>query len=196
MLSKNVKASLNSKEYCDSRKARMYEISDKKTCPVEAFHDYLSRFPNPKPDTPLFPKISKSGSFCNQVIGKCMLGDFMKNLSKQLRLSMIYTNHCIRVTVATVLKERSASDRDVMMVTGHKNSKSLERYDKKRRDKDIREISFKLSHDGNKSLVAKVNDSNVISDETARCPVIETTTPSPNKKAKFFTSWGLLEIDL
>ena len=74
-----------------------------------------------------------------------MLADFMKRLSLKLDLSTVYTNHCIRVTVVTVLKENNVSDKKIMLITGDKNSRSIERYERVRRDQDFRELSFKLS---------------------------------------------------
>ena len=138
MMKKNVKASLNCKEYTDHRQARMYELVDERACPVQAFLRYKSYFEDANPETPLFLKVNKDEtSFTKQVIGKCTLGDFMKNLSKKLNLQTMYTNHCIRVTVVTVLKEQQVADKDVMLITGHKNSRSIERYERKRRDKDF-----------------------------------------------------------
>ena len=54
MMQKNVKASLNCKDYSDFKQARMYEMTDKEICPVQAFLDYQSYFEDPKPDTPFF----------------------------------------------------------------------------------------------------------------------------------------------
>ena len=43
------------------------------------------------------------------------------------------------------MKEQGASTTDVMLVTGHKNPNSVHRYERKRRDEDLRVISKKLT---------------------------------------------------
>lgn len=200
MMQKNVKASLNCKDYSDYKQARMYEVSDKHQCPLQAFFDYQSHFEGPKADTPLFLKVGKNGTFSKQVIGKCTLGDFMKNLSKKINLQKMYTNHCIRVTVVTVLKEQCVADRDVMLITGHKNSRSIERYERKRRDRDFRELSIKLSSREEKNLIIKPNGDNAIQvqnkENSFENNCVTNEVGQGSKKAKLYTSWGFLEIDL
>ena len=46
-------------------------------------------------------------------IGKNRLNTFMSNLSGKLELSKRYTNHCVRVTLVTILKEHGYSNWDV-----------------------------------------------------------------------------------
>ena len=41
--------------------------------------------------------------YCNQVVSRIMLGNKMKNLSKDAKLSREYTNHSIRATSVTIL---------------------------------------------------------------------------------------------
>ena len=110
---------------------------------------------------------------------------FAEKMIKQLHLSIIYTNHCIRVTGVAVLKEQSVSDRDIMPVTGEKNSRSLGRYDKKRRNKDSRELSFILSKTETKSLIAKISNTSVISDETAQRPKSEISASKNSQTLHF-----------
>ena len=44
------------------------------------------------------------------------------NIPNQIiKLSRRYTNHCIRVTMVTVLKEKGFSNFDICKYTGHKN---------------------------------------------------------------------------
>ena len=45
-------------------------------------------------------------------------------------LSKVYTNHCIRVTGATVLTRMKFSSSEIMAVTGHKSVQSLAIYQK------------------------------------------------------------------
>jgi len=221
MLSKNVKASLNAKENNDLRQARMYEGTDKNTCPVEALRLYKYHFPKEtKLNTPLFLKVTKANELSiKSVLGKCTLGDFMKRLSANLRLSKTYTNHCIRVTVVTVMREQSVPNSDIMLITGHKNARSVDRYDRKRRDKDLRELSHKLANDTSASMPStSKTDDKIYSrpmPNSTECIVNLTETKclsmkkivsdsndgseskqSNTKKARLHTSWGLLEIDL
>ena len=49
----------------------------------------------------------------------------MKNISRSTGLSRVYTNHCVRVTVVTELKEQGFSNDEIASLTGHKSSVSL-----------------------------------------------------------------------
>lgn len=149
ILSKNAKASLDQKEFEDLKKARIYEnAEDKSKCPVEAWNLYLEYI---KDSEHLFPTPSNIKSkknvkwyTPNQKLGKNRLDCFMSNLSKKLELSRRYTNHCIRVTLVTMLKEQGYSNEDVCEVTGHKNPSSINRYNRRRRDKYFEEIASSL----------------------------------------------------
>ena len=63
-------------------------------------------------------------------IGKNPLAKFMSNVSKYCGLSKIYTNHCIRVTGASILTRMQFSASEIMSVTGHKLVQSLAIYQK------------------------------------------------------------------
>ena len=52
----------------------------------------------------------------------------MSTLSKELSLSKRYTNHCVRVTGITVLREQGKSDEEIASVSGHKNAANIQRY--------------------------------------------------------------------
>ena len=43
-------------------------------------------------------------------------------------MSQIYTNHSLKATAATVLKEAGVTNKDICSVTGHKNPASLDSY--------------------------------------------------------------------
>ena len=83
---------------------------------------------------------------CNKMVSHNELGRFMKNISNAANLSRVYTNHCIRSTVVCQLKESGMSNDDISSVTGHKNSESIQRYVRKRRDTDKQKISDCLSN--------------------------------------------------
>ena len=108
----------------------------------------------------LFPKPIKDKSrkyshwYCQKMkLGKHSIDNLMKNLSMNLKLSRIYTNHCIRVTLVTILKEYGHSNSDICEVTGHKNEMSVERYKRKRQDEDHEEICSSLQSGGSSSVV-------------------------------------------
>ena len=58
------------------------------------------------------------------------MGDFLKNISKKLELSNLYTNLCIRCTTITTGKEKGLSNEDIALITGHKDVASIDRYDR------------------------------------------------------------------
>ena len=163
LLTKNSKASLISKEFEDAKQARMFEIiSDPKACPVQAWELYIEKI---KTIESLFPKPCKNFKTNGQwytsskKVGKNTMDNLMAYLSDTLKLSTRYTNHCIRVTVVSVLKEHGKSNSEVSLVTGHKNPQSVERYNKKRKGRDLEEMSDILSVEASSSnlMVEKID---------------------------------------
>ena len=83
----------------------------RKDCPVNSFKKYLSKL-NPKGQT-LFQRPKSVSAFVPgvetwydaQVIGIKSLENFMKRISEDASLSKVYTNHCIRATCITLIKE-------------------------------------------------------------------------------------------
>ena len=61
-------------------------------------------------------------------VGKNPLAKFMTNVSINCGLSQIYTNHCIRVTGASILTRMKFYSSEIMSVTGHKSVQSLAIY--------------------------------------------------------------------
>ena len=152
LLSKNAKASLKNSEYEDLKKARIYENQENTAeCPVTCFELYLSKLPSTS--LSLFPKPCKNESkglsgwvwyTKKQSVGKNTIDNLMARLSQRLSLSKRYTNHCLRVTHITVLKENGFSNSEIAANTGHKNPASIERYHRKRRDRDFQTMSSAL----------------------------------------------------
>lgn len=70
----------------------------------------------------------------------------MKTISLGASLSSVYTNHCVRVTVVTNLKESGFSNDDIAGITGHKSTESVRRYIRKRKDQDKQKISDVLQN--------------------------------------------------
>ena len=109
----------------------MFEQNDK-LCPVSSYERYVALL-NPKLDTfwqTPKPKVSTSDEcwYKNSPMGVNTLQDFMKNLSTAAKLSKDYTNHCIRATVCSALDQAGVEREDIKLITGHKNSRSLDSY--------------------------------------------------------------------
>lgn len=155
ILTKNSKVSLLRKEFEDAKDARAYENLDcPEECPVVAWEMYMQHIADiprlfPKP-CKLTSKKSEKWFSSIQPVGKNTIDNLMSTLSRDLNLSRRYTNHCIRVTLVTVLKENGYSNSDICSYTGHKNPQSVDRYSRKRRDEDFEEMSSAL-HQGTSS---------------------------------------------
>ena len=100
-------------------------------CPVKSFKLYLSKLteiepllqsPNIKFRFPQDPWYKKTA------VGENTIGKFMKQISKNAGLSVIYTNHCIRGTTATAMHRSGYSLHEIAQVTRHKNIESLKYY--------------------------------------------------------------------
>ena len=104
--------------------------SQEENCPVESFEAYMSHLHPEEPSffTKSLKKKDKDIWFGKQKMGKNKVGNMMKQISKEACLSKIYTNHCLRATTATILARSGVQDRDIAMVTGHKNVASLQHY--------------------------------------------------------------------
>lgn len=64
------------------------------------------------------------------VVGEHTLGEKMKNISREAKLSKCYTNHSIRATAVTILDKSGFEARHIMAVSGHKNEASIRSYSK------------------------------------------------------------------
>ena len=128
---KKTKPSLKVKEYSNNRINRIYDVRA-----IEAIKIYLDVLNQEVPDSDnLFPRPlnNKNQNLVfspKQVRGEHWLGDFLKYLSKKLGLSKTYTNHCIRCTAVTTGKENGFSNQEVALITGHKDDRSIDRYDR------------------------------------------------------------------
>ena len=71
---------------------------------------------------------SKPTWFMKAPLGHTVLGDMLPRISEAARLSRRYTNHCLRATSVSILKDSGFDDRAVCRLTGHKNPQSLESY--------------------------------------------------------------------
>ena len=66
-------------------------------------------------------------------------------ISKSANLENVYTNHCIRVSVVTILQEKGIPNEEIAKVTGHKNPMSVYRYSRYRKDDKLQLISGHLN---------------------------------------------------
>ena len=111
---------------------RMYAQPGDPICPVAAFDKYLSLL---HPDLPwlwqrpiekFHPE--KLQWYCKMVLGHNTLDTMMKNMCKAAGLSQIYTNHCTRATVSKTLGDASFDRSDIIKITGHRDTRSLDPY--------------------------------------------------------------------
>ena len=123
----------------------MPENKDDKLCPVASFRKYLQHL-EPKNgylwQTPLKNGRKKGNPeiwYGKQHMGKNTLSGSMKDVNKECGLSMLYTNHSIRVTGITVLTRQNFSNSEIMSVLGHKSVQSLVNYQKTR---DIQKLEM------------------------------------------------------
>ena len=66
--------------------------------------------------------------YVNSPVGVNPLGNMMPAISTDAQLSMIYTNHCIRATTVSTLRQAGIHPTDIVAVTGHRNVQSLDHY--------------------------------------------------------------------
>ena len=101
---------------------------------VKALHRLLERL-HPNSDR-LFQRVlvgcrPEGGPWFAQVpMGHNTLSDMMPLLSTRANLSKRYTNHCVRASVVTDLKDAGFSNYEVCAITGHKNESSIQSYDR------------------------------------------------------------------
>lgn len=110
---------------------RMYAIGDP-LCPVAAMDLYLSLL---HPDLDClwqkpYCQIKSKGFkwYCKVPLGVNTLGAMMKNMCKDAGLSQIYTNHCTRATASKLLSDAAFDRSDIIKITGHRDTRSLDTY--------------------------------------------------------------------
>lgn len=112
--------------------------------------------------------------FANAPLGHNQLSQMMALLSVRAKLSTRYTNHCVRASVVTDLKEAGYANHEVMAITGHRNESSLKSYD--RIEKTDRPTKMAATLDGkdksspDKSLVALPTPSSSVAPSGAIAP--------------------------
>lgn len=161
MVRKNVNfPTLSKQSSYEWKSQKCINITGSDICPVYCFEFYMAKLNNKRPDLWQKEKKAVKGPeaewYMNQVIGRDILNDTMKNLSKNAGLSRIYTNHSIRATVVDAMQEHEFKNREIMMTTGHKSEASLNSYSTKLGPKKKREISDFLAKQLNNDNTPKV----------------------------------------
>ena len=118
---------------CQAEEGGMMVENGGPSCPVYSFEKYLSHlnpanqflFQRPKSKTP-----DSTIWYDNMVVGANKLGNKMKTLSVEAKLSTEYTNHSIRATTITILDRNGYEARHIMSVSGHRNESSIKSYSK------------------------------------------------------------------
>ncbi|CAC5421278.1 unnamed protein product [Mytilus coruscus] len=105
--------------------------------------------------------------YAAQPIVKNKLASMMSRISEEAGLSIRYTNHCLRATVATGLKREGVDDRAIMSVTGHRNVKSLDSYIEGTTDKQRRELSNTLQRVATANSDSALNENKTESNASA-----------------------------
>lgn len=129
------------------KEARMYESTDEEDG-YNSLKKYISLlnpkcsalFQRPKPTV-----LAEGPWFENKLLGVNTLGSMMKNISKDAKLSQIYTNHCVPATAITLWTEAGLATRHIMMISGHKNEQSLKHYNSRPSTSQLKECSNVLS---------------------------------------------------
>ena len=62
------------------------------------------------------------------------------------KLLKVYSSHCVRPTYITQLKDAGFSNEEVCVLSGHKDDRSINKYDKRRTDRNLHKISEVLIH--------------------------------------------------
>ena len=115
----------------------MSENPGDRLCSVRSYTMYLARLEPSNPYLWQSPKTSAKQKnpeiwYTKGHIGKNPLSKFMSDISQQCGLSMIYSNHSIRVTGITMLTRMQFSASEIMSISGHKSVQSLANYQKTR----------------------------------------------------------------
>lgn len=78
-------------------------------------------------------------------MGKDSLGNMMRAISEKAELSQMYSNHCVRVTIVSILHEKGFTADQISSVTGHKSTQSVTNYIRFRRDAEKRKLSVAIN---------------------------------------------------
>ena len=89
------------------------------------------------------------------VVGQHTLGEKMKKLPIEAKLSGVYMNHSIRATMITKLDESGYEAQHIMAVSGHRNESSIRIYSSQTSLSAKRKMSETLSKSLNNKKTVK-----------------------------------------
>lgn len=202
---KNHQPSLNCGDRND-KQSRIY-ATGKTNCPVIAIRLLLSKLPS-ECDNIFYKKrndwfTSQSWHNSKLIMGIHTIGNLMKRISINAKLSRVYTSHCIRPTVVSSLFNRGFTAQDIQCVTGHKREDSVKRYMRRVCDAKKMGYSNALSDCITPEIPSTSSNHNVTISESKRLRIETGSTMSETenatneaKKLRLQTSWGYLEVDL
>ena len=111
------------------------------------------------------------------VVGQLTLGDKMKKLSIEAKLSCVYTNQLIRATTITILDECGYEARNIMALSGHRRESSIRSNASQTSLSTKRKISETLSESlNNKKTITTIAATSSVGH--SEIPVAE-NTPEP-----------------
>ena len=156
MISKDEETKNHKETDSDIISGFMPQIPDSKYCPVSSFECYfdaLSPKSNKLWQTPKFEEFPVDGTrvFYHGRMGHNKLDNFVADVCELIGTKR-YTNHCLRVTAVTNLSRENFSNKQIMSITGHKSSNSLEIYQKVNTSEKIQMgkcLSASLTHQVN-----------------------------------------------
>ena len=96
--------------------------------------------------TPLkYNHINDDTWFRNEPMGVNTINTMMQRISKHARLSQIYTSHCVRASMITILYRGGVQPKEICSITKHKREASLDSYIQGTSSKQKRDCSNVLS---------------------------------------------------
>jgi hypothetical protein len=161
----------------NSQEGRMYATPGNLLCPVTSFEKYMQKLNRDvdcfwqKPNNH-FDLKKNTVWYVKVPLGKNILGDKMKTLSKLAGLSITYTNHCLRATCITTLDKQGFEARQIMSVSGQKSETSIRSYSRHVSEQKKREMSLALSN----HMTGTVNEANAVSKEQENMITEESVT--------------------
>lgn len=75
------------------------------------------------------------------VIGQRSLGEKMKKLSIEAKLSCVYINHSIRATMITKRDKSGYEAQHIMAVSGHRNESSIRSYSSNKLEREEENVT-------------------------------------------------------
>ncbi len=114
---------------------RMYS-QDGPNCPIKSLKKLLSKLNPGLVNLFQYPsnRINASNSahysvwYDKKPLGKTPLDNMMSKISKEVPLSKVYTNHCVRATTCTTLARAGVDSAAIITVIGHRSTDSLKPY--------------------------------------------------------------------